>query len=44
MSKSACRLACIRFYRGFFLKKGPGNSFQALFFVELFDKNLSCII
>ena len=45
MSKSACRLTQIPCYRGFFKnKKGPGTSFQAKFFVEIFDKKISFVI
>ena len=45
MSKSAGRLTQIACYRGFFKnKKGPGTSFQAKFFVEIFDKKISLVI
>ena len=39
MLKSACTLAAIPFYWGFFKnKKWPRTSFHATFFVEIFDK------
>ena len=45
MLHSACRLAQIPFYRGYFnSQKGSGTSFQATFFAEFFDKNLSFVI
>ena len=41
MLKSACRLPGIPFHRGFLKNKsGPKISFQATFFVVLFDKNV----
>ena len=40
MSKSACRLPHIPFYRVIFkTKKGSDAKFQTTFFVEFFDKN-----
>ena len=44
MSKSACRFPLIALYRGFFKnEKGPGTSFQAICFVEFFDKTFSFV-
>ena len=45
LSKSANRPPQIPFYRGFFEnQKGPGTSFQATLFIELFDKKFSFVI
>ena len=42
MSKSPCRLLKAPFYRGFSTnKEGPGTSFQAIFFIEKFNKIFS---
>ena len=42
---SACRPPQIPFYRGFSEnQKGPGASFQAIFFIKCFDKNLSFVM
>ena len=44
MSKSTCRFPQIPLYRRFFKnKKGPGTSFQAIYFVEYFDKICSFV-
>ena len=44
LSRSACRLPQIPFYRGFFENwEGPGTSFQATFFIKIFDKEFSFV-
>ena len=43
--KSAHRSTQIPFNRGFFEnQKGPGTSFQTIFFIEFFDKQFSFVM
>ena len=44
MPKSARRFPKIPFYRLFKNKTEPGTSFQATFFVEVFDKSHSIVV